>query len=100
MVNLKMSLLLAFSALLTGCTHHIKNDLALAIGDDVYLHEVYYGKPVKITESDHGTTRRYENKKTGCIYELDLNNSNVVTKYRFISKEEICALPLNWGGPW
>ena len=99
MINRQVFYLLAFSALLLSCTHHIKNDLIYAVGHDIKFHEAYYGKPKVVKKSKNGTTRNYVNDETGCIYELDVNNSNIVTSYRFISDEEICVLQLNWGGP-
>ena len=93
-------LILLTAAILTSCSQHIKNDLDFAVGHDINTHEIHYGQADKITKTNTGTTRRYVNTKTECIYDLYLNNTNIVTNYRFISDEKICTLPLNWGGPW
>ena len=100
MINIKIFFLALFALLLTSCTYHIKRDLVSAIGQDIEMHEMYYGKPEKVTTLDILTTREYMLKETECVYEIDVNNKNIITDYRFISNEKICVLPLNWGGPW
>ena len=57
------------TAVLTSCSHHIKNDLIVAVGHNINSHEAYYGKLDKIINNYSGTTRRYVNIQTECIYD-------------------------------
>ena len=83
---------------LISCASNIRNNLEFSVGKGRIRYERFFGGHVASHASNRGTVYIYEINNGKCKYELTVNDSDIITGYKFLTDSKYCTVPVNWGG--